>query len=387
MSIKEEAYKELTEHIIPFWKRLRDNEFGGFYGMLDYNLVLDKKATKGCILNSRILWFFSKGYLVLKDKSLLEYAEHAYKFLVNYCIDKDNGGVFWSLNYDGTVCDSTKHTYNQAFAIYALSAYYNATKDATALDNAYRIYEIIETKCKDEGGYLEAFTKDFKPQSNEKLSENGVMAERTMNTLLHVFEGYSGLYEAEKSNKVYNSLRYILDIFENKVYNKTLGRQEVFFDRNYNSLIDLYSYGHDIETSWLLDWGTSLLGDNSLTSRISSINSTLAENIYKYGYKEHCLYAECEKGVDNKNRVWWVQAEAVLGFINAYQKTGEEKYRKAYNDIFEFIKEHQIDKRNGSEWFSELDENNNPIKEKQIVEPWKCPYHNGRMCYEILRRL
>ena len=183
-----EIKEHLTKDIIPFWRGLKDVEYGGFYGYMGYDLGLDKKAVKGCILNSRILWFFSNAYLVLKEEELLADAGHAFRFLKDYCVDKENGGVYWSLAFDGKPEDTTKHTYNQAFAIYALSSYYDASGDEEALSLAWELYEIIESRCKDEYGYLEAFNVRFEPEDNDKLSENGVMAEKTMNTLLHVFE-------------------------------------------------------------------------------------------------------------------------------------------------------------------------------------------------------
>ena len=185
--------KHLRKKLIPFWEEMADWHLGGFYGYLGYNLELDRQAVKGVILNSRILWFFSNAYLTLKEPELLKYAEHAYLFLRDFCLDRECGGVYWSLTCDGKVEDETKHTYNQAFAVYALSSYYAAGGSEEALRLAYELYELIETRCRDEGGYGEAYSRDFVPASNEKLSENGVMAERTMNTLLHVFEAYTEL--------------------------------------------------------------------------------------------------------------------------------------------------------------------------------------------------
>ena len=193
-AMRDEVKEELQKDIIPFWKNLRDDEKGGYYGWLSYDLALDKKSEKGCILNSRITWFFSNAYTLLKEESLLEEAKHGYEFLIKHCVDKEYGGIFWSLNYDGTPLDTTKHTYNQAFCIYALASYYEASKDREALELAFNLFRLIEEKCTDEVGYLEAFTRNFKPESNEKLSENGVLADKTMNTLLHVFEAYTELY-------------------------------------------------------------------------------------------------------------------------------------------------------------------------------------------------
>lgn len=385
--LKTEVKEHLTNDIIPFWQGMKDEVYGGFYGYLGFDLKLYKEAVKGCILNSRILWFFSNAYLLLGERSLLESARHAFLFLKEYCVDREFGGVFWSLNYKGEPEDITKHTYNQAFAIYALSSYYDASCDEEALEIAHNLYHLVETKCKDEYGYLEAFSRNFEPVDNEKLSENGVMAEKTMNTLLHVFEAYTELYRVAKEECVADNLRFMLDIIADKVYNPELGRQEVFFDRTWNTLIDLYSYGHDIEAAWLVDRGLEVLDDADYTAKLTPITKTITENIYNRAYIDHSLVNEAENGVVDTTRVWWVQAEAVVGFLNGYQKSSEqEKYLEAAEDIWDYIKNNLIDKRKGSEWFSELDKDRNPVG-KPIVEPWKCPYHNGRMCFEVIRRL
>ena len=268
----------------------------------------------------------------------------------------------------------------------ALSAYYRLTGQQAALDRALELFRLIESRCTDAEGYLEAFTVDWKPESNEKLSENGVMADKTMNTLLHVFEGYAGLYQASRDPAVGQAMRRILGIYADKVYSPALHRQLVFFDSHYRSIIDLYSYGHDIESSWLIDWGCALLGDAALTARIGAIDSDLARSVYQHAYRDHSLLNECERGVDDTTRVWWVQAEAVLGFVNEYEKSGGEAYAAAAADIWHYITDKLVDKRPGGEWFWSVDASGVPASRQPIVEPWKCPYHNGRMCMELIRR-
>jgi len=385
--ISEAASELLLENIIPFWKGLKDEQYGGFYGYLDRDLNLDKQADKGCILHSRILWFFSEAALLLKRDDMRACAEHAYEFVRRYCIDTAHGGIFWSVTYDGKVADSTKHTYNQAFAIYALSSYYRLTGDEEAINLAIGLFDIIEEKCTDEVGYLEAFTADWKPESNEKLSENGVVADKTMNTLLHVFEGYSGLFQAKHDARVKAAMERILDIYINKIYDSEQHRQRVFFDANYNSIIDLYSYGHDIESSWLIDWGCGLLGDNDLTRRVSKINQEMAEAVFKHAYSRHSFANECDRGIVNESRVWWVQSEAIIGLINLWKKNPEHtEYKDAVPEIYNYIVENLIDKREGSEWFWSVDLEGKPDSDDPIAGPWKCPYHNGRMCMELIRR-
>ena len=208
---KKAAKEMLCDKIIPYWKGLRDEEYGGFYGYMDYDLNLDKKAMKGCILNSRICWFFSRAYKVLGDPALLDEAKAAFEFMRDHCFDKENGGIYWSVTYDGKPDDTTKHTYNQAFSIYALSEYYEVSDDPEALLLAYNQYYLIETKMKDEVGYLESLDREFNPVPNDKLSENGVMADRTMNTMLHVLEAYSNRYRVSGDDEVKESLKAIVN--------------------------------------------------------------------------------------------------------------------------------------------------------------------------------
>ena len=381
----EEVRQELTRHILPFWKGLLDDVHGGYVGQVDFDLRRRPEADKGCILNSRILWFFSEAYLLLREEDLRQHADHAYEMLCRMT-DDANGGVYWSLHADGTVADGTKHTYNQAFAIYALSAYFRAAGRMEALDRARALFRIIESKCRDEGGYLEAFTADWRPESNEKLSENGVMATRTMNTLLHVMEGYTGLYQAWPDGEVRSRLYEILDIWEKKIYSRENRRQEVFFDHDYHSLIDLHSFGHDIETSWLTEKTLTALDDPALTARIRPLLLEMADHTWRVAFTNHGFANECEKGVINQKRIWWVQAEALMGFLNAYDQTGDERYRQAVLAQWAYIRDRLVDRRSGSEWFWYLHEDGTPGSDEPIVEPWKCPYHNGRMCFEVLRR-
>ena len=387
--VKQEVLEHLKTKILPFWMKLKDEEQGGFYGYMGYDLQVDKGAVKGCILNSRILWFFSNACMCLGDEKLLSYARHAFLFLRDFCLDREFGGVFWSVRFDGEVEDRTKHVYNQAFAVYALSSYYAASEDLEALSLAWDLFDLIEERGKDEGGYLEAFARDFRtPAGNEKLSENGVMAERTMNTLLHVFEAYTELYRVTGDARVVKPLKEMLSLFADKVYNPGLHRQDVFFDREWNSLIDLYSYGHDIETAWLIDRGCEVLGDAGITEKLLKITKDLAANVYRRAYHGHSLWNECEKGTENKTRVWWVQAEAMVGFLNAWEKTPEHmEYLRAVEEIWEYIKKFVVDSREGAEWFWDLNDEGKPESKKPIVEPWKCPYHNGRMCFEVIRRI
>ncbi len=398
--LAKDVKEELLKNITPFWLSLKDDENGGFIGVVKYDLEREPHADKGVILMSRIAWFFSSFYVAVKDGLITEEdmsqygygkedikkaAESAYLFIKEKCIDKEFGGVFWSVTYDGLPADTTKHTYNQAFAIYAMSEYYRAFGDKEALSIAKELLSIIEGKMRDEGGYLEAFTRDFKPASNEKLSENGVMATRTMNTLLHVMEGYSGLYRSSKDSEAGDRLREIYSIFKSHMYDEERDRQLVFFDHEYNSLIDLYSYGHDIETSWLMDMSADILGDSEWIPYIRRVTYEMAEAIYSEAFDGISLPSEAENGVVREIRVWWVQAETINGFLNAFLRDqSEEKFLTAAEKQWGYIKEHQIDHRSG-EWFADTNKDGSPVEGGDIVNGWKCPYHNGRMCLLVMR--
>ncbi|MCM1054022.1 MAG: AGE family epimerase/isomerase [Bacteroides sp.] len=385
--LKTEIQNELENHIVPFWNSLCDYEKGGFYGFMDNCLNLDKNAPKGVILHSRILWFYSNCFLVLGKKEYLEKASHCFDFLKNYCVDRKNGGVYWLMNADGTVNDSMKHTYCQAFFIYAVSSYYDASKSKEALDLAMSVFETVEARCVDEVAYLEAQSREFKLIENDALSENGLMADKTMNTVLHLIEAYTELYRVSKSEKVLRRLKFQLELTYDRIYDKDGSKLLVFFDKNMNVIGDIHSYGHDIEATWLLDRACDIIGDSETTEKISSMNKKIAANIAKIAFKDGSILNERENDKINTWRIWWVQAESVVGFLNAYQRYNDPEYMKIAESVWNYIKESIIDKRQGGEWYSQVDENGVPADFKATVDPWKCPYHNGRMCLEVIKRL
>ena len=386
--LKDICINELEKSIIPFWNKLKDIR-GGFYGQVNLDLDVLKDAPKGVILHSRILWFYSGAYNATKNKELLDYAEHAFRFISEKCYDYEFGGVYWMMDADGEPFDDMKHTYNQAFAIYGLSEYYKASGNEKARALALRLFEDIETRAVDEYGYMEAFTRNWFPTGNEQLSENGLHADKTMNTTLHIMEAYTELYRITRSEKVQKRLQYTLDLMIDKVYDKEKHVMKVFFNRRFELIGDIHSYGHDIEASWLIDRACDVLGSDEYKKKTSDLIVDVAENILNVAYENNSLNNERDGREINKNRIWWVQAEAVVGFTNAYQRSGEKKFIDAAENILQYIMKYQKDKREGSEWLPELTFDGKMIldaKDPMIAGPWKCPYHNGRMCIEILNR-
>ena len=305
--------------------------------------------------------------------------------------------MYWSVTADGEPLDKTKHTYCQAFAIYGLAAYMRAIGEsdpdyAPARDKAMALFRLIETKCSDAGGYGEAYEPDFTPVGNEKLSDNPKLMERhetasrTMNTLLHVLEGYAELYRAMPDEAVRRAGEVCLERFLNVMYNPGKHRLEVFYDRNYRSLLDMQSFGHDIEASWLIwDAAETLLPESNRAPYLHMC-LTLAEAVRERAFTDHGLENEVVEGKVDHTRVWWVQAETVLGFLNAYELTGASTWLRQAEAQFAYICRAFVDPRPNSEWFWSLTESGIPT-DKPIVEEWKCPYHNSRMCLRVMEHL
>jgi mannobiose 2-epimerase len=374
----------LETKILPFWENLKDDAFGGYYGYMDEALHLNRKSDKGCILNSRILWFFSTAARVLKRSDLCEYANRAWRFMSRF-EDPVNGGLFWSVTREGKPADTTKHTYCQAFALYGIAAWYRLTGNREALQVAMDLFRLMENRCRDSLGYLEAQAADFTPVINSKLSENGVIAARTMNTLLHVVEAYAELYRAHPDSRIRAAgaaaLRQLLDT----VYDPEKRRMNVFFDFRFHSLLDMQSYGHDIEASWLLwDAAETLLPEEGREPWKNMCLDLLCSATER-AFTDHGLHYEMVNGSLNTVRAWWPQAEAMLGFEFGWRMTRDPAWISRIRTQWAYICGHTVDPREGSEWFNELREDGTLIDEKPMVEEWKCPYHNGRMCLRLLK--
>jgi mannobiose 2-epimerase len=371
----DEVSDMLAGKIISFWKSLHDSENGGYFGQVDFNLTIRRSAEKSSILNSRILWFFSTAAVLLKRSDLAQEADHAYAFLKDAFLDREFGGLYRAVLPGGKVLDDSKDTCSLASAVYALSAYYQLTSDPEALSLAGGIYRLMETQCAAGSGYLNAFDRCFHPIRDGKGIRDGCPAEDSLNTLLHVFEAYCGLYRAAPDPRVAQSIKKILLMFLDKVYDPAAKKPET-----------PDSCGFDIEASWLLDQGCGLLEEKGLSRKVSSLTSRLAARVYRKAYRGHSVRSGYGGEPENEMRVGWVQAEAVVGFLSAYQKKpGHPEYLRAAADVWNYIKTYLADPRPGSEWFWQVDGGGHPDSSRPIAGPWKSPCHNGRMCFEILR--
>jgi mannobiose 2-epimerase len=325
---------------------------------------------------------------VLEDKKYLNNASHAASFITRYFIDEEYGGVYWSVNFDGTAADTKKQTYAIAYAIYAFAEYYLASQDPEGLLIAKRLYNTVEEKCRDEISYIDTFNRNFTlVDDSEKQAPNAPESPpRTMSTVLHLIEGYTVLLEASNNDGIKASLERLLYVARRIIFDEENNKLFVNFDRNYNVLGDLHSYGHDIEMSWIIDKATRQLRDKKLIEKWDVVTLKLADNILKVAFENGALNNENHMGMVDKKRIWWVEAEAVVGFLNAFEKSKEDRYEIAALSIWNFIKTHHIDSRPGSEWWAEVDYFGRHIMNEPMAGPWKGPYHNGRMCLEIIER-
>ena len=376
---------ELKNHILPFWMNLIDREYGGFYGKVDKNYFILRDAPKSSIINSRILWAFSATFNKFKDKNYIYYANHAYFFMINNLLDRKYGGLYLFVDYSGKVIDTRKHINNLCYAIYALTEYFEATHKDEVINLAISFFELIESQKNHSGIYLEEFDRQWIKKTNEFLDRFGLNATITMNNQLHLLEAYAKLYSIWPKKELLNQLKILIENFETKIFSHQSNSFNEFFDSSWNSLVNLKIYGHDIEASWLLSNSLEILGIEN--ENILQIIKKILNNIEKEAMDKNSIILELANGNYNKKRMWWVQTEAVIGFVNGYSLFKVESYLEDAIKIWEFIKIYFIDKNPKGEWYSCVSDDMHYIQEENIVDEWKGPYHSTRMCLEIITRL
>lgn len=376
------------ESILDFWmKNTVDNEYGGFYGLITNDMAITKDAPKGGILNSRILWTFSAAYKLTHKGEYLKMAEHAYDFMLNHFIDREYGGVYWMVDYKGNVTSDRKQIYNIAFAIYALSEYSAASGKEEPLQLALKLFELIEKHAVDPvyGGYIEALTRKWEPIEDLRLSDKDMNEKKSMNTHLHVLEAYTNLVRVSHSPRAEKSLKELIDITAEKIIDPSTHHFKLFFDDEWHNRADIDSYGHDIEGSWLLYEAATVAGYR--VEEMAKIADEMAQATLKEAFDSQNggIYYEKKDGHLDTGKQWWPEAEAVVGFTNAYELTGKEEYLNAAEATWRFIDRYVVDHQYG-EWYAEVSADGKPDLDQPKVEPWKCPYHNGRSCIELIQR-
>ncbi len=386
-----EVEEELINNILPFWiNNTIDKENGGFYNYITNDLKINKLADKGSVLQSRILWTFSKGYGIYKNPEYLEIAKRAYDYLMEYFIDQEYNGVYWLLNYKGEPVINKKQIYSQAFAIYGLSEYYSITRENKALKIAKDIFQCIEKYAYDDEykGYYDACDRSWSLEEDMRLSEKDLNARKSMNTNLHILEAYTNLFKVSPSEILKNRLIELIYVTMDNIIDHKNFHFKLYFDDKWNNLSNNISYGHDIEGSWLLLEAAEITGNADLIKKAKEYSIKMAKTVLLEGIdKNGSIEGEIDdKGLINENKEWWIQAEAMVGFLNAYQITKEEVYLEQSINIWNFIKKYYIDNKYG-EWFSSINNKMKANLDQVKVGIWKCPYHNSRACFEVKKRI
>lgn len=389
--LRNELEMELKGNILPFWMtHAPDREHGGFAGYISHTNRVDGKANKGIVMHARILWTFAAAYRKYADKDFLQMATRAYDYIRDYFTDREFGGVFWELDYRGTPVTTRKQVYAMAFTIYALAEYWQACGDREALESAVRLFRETEAHALDRerNGYTEALSREWEAVTDVRLSEKDANERKTMNTHLHVMEAYARLFRIWKDPSLKQALNNIITLFLEKFIDPATWHLHLFFDDDWNLKSSLISFGHDIECSWLLDEAAAVLGEKELADRCGEIAVHMARENFGGLDAEHGLIYELfprENRVDG-DRHWWPQAEALVGYFNAYRLSGDEEFFHRTLGIWSFIKEKIIDHTYG-EWFWGVKSNGVPDTGREKAGFWKCPYHNSRACLEVMQRI
>lgn len=382
--------RELLENILPFWRaRTLDERRGGFIGQMSNDLHVEEDAPKGLILNARILWTFSAVYRYARDEQDRALARRAYEYLIHHFHDEQHGGYFWELDPSGAVRDDTKKVYGEAFCIYALAEYCRAFEEPQALEQAIDVFTRIEVHAREpqHGGYLEVMSRNWQPGEDMRLSDKDMDAKKSMNSHLHILEAYTNLLRVWPQSQLMERLRELVDLFPWHILNAEQTHLQHFFDEAWTPLSDSYTFGHDIECSWLLCEAAEVLDDEPLLANVRDVAARMAYAVLEEGLDgDGGLFYEGRDGqIINSDKEWWPQAEAVIGFYNAWQLTGDRAFREAAVRCWRFIQNHVVDREHG-EWFWCIRPDRTPDPAQPKVSQWKCPYHNSRCCLQIIHR-
>ncbi len=381
------ALDELTRNIMPYWiRRMPDEKQGGFFGRIDGHENVIADAPKGAILNARILWSFSAAHITVNDPVYLEMAYRAYDYICRHFFDNRYGGTYWCLTAGGEPLETKKQIYSIAFFIYALSWYHMATGDKEPLDRAVELFNLIEEHSFDRefNGYFEAFDREWGELADLRLSEKDENEKKTMNTHLHILEAYTSLYRVWPDERLGKQLGNLVHIFTERIVDAETGHLGLFFDEKWNGRSTIVSYGHDIEASWLLHEAASALGEQE---RVKGTVLRIAAAAHEGLADDSSLFYERDdaKGLFDRDRHWWVQSEAVVGFLNAWELSGDTSWLELASGAFEYIQTRLTDIVNG-EWYWSINADGTVNRDNDKAGFWKCPYHNSRMCLEILSR-
>jgi len=385
------AETELRQDILAFWiEHTVDRERGGFYGSITNDLVVDRDAPRGALLTSRILWTYAAAYRRYHAPEYLEMARWAYDDLMSRFWDTEYGGLYWMADAEGRPLSVRKQIYGQAFGIYALSEYARATGDEEALRKAIVLFGVMDDHSHDpeHKGYFEAYTCDWRLETDLRLSEIDMNEKKSMNTHLHVMEALTNLLRVWDDALLRERQAELIEVMMEHIVNPHTCHLITFFDERWHPRSDHISFGHDIEASWLLVEAAEVTGERRLIEATRPLAVRMAQAVYDEALAPDggLLYEATPHGITQSQTEWWTQAEAVVGFLNAYQISGAPHFLDVALRCWDYIEKHLIDREHG-EWFRAVARDGAVKADEPKVSFWKCPYHNGRACMEMIERL
>lgn len=390
LQYRDELQQELKNILLYWIEHTIDEDQGGFYGKINHDNKVFGDAPKGSVLNSRILWAFSAAYNLTGNKNYLQMANRAYEYFTSHFIDTTYGGVYWTVDARGVPLDTKKQTYATAFGIYALSEYFKCSENPEALEDALGLYQDLVNHTHDDvhGGYFEAFARDWTEMDDSRLSYKDASEKKSMNTHLHVLEAFANLYAVWPKSVLQKDIAALLDIFEQHIINPQTHHLQLFFQEDWAVKSDLISYGHDIEAAWLLQEAAQIIQSEKHLDTFKSLAVRMAVASKEGIDVDGGLWYEYDTVTKHtiKQKHSWPQAEAMVGFFNAWEISGEAGYLQASINAWKFTQQYIVD-RNGGEWVWGVEEDYSIMRQEDKVGIWKCPYHNSRACIEIIQRI
>lgn len=388
--MRAELEEELTGNILPFWmNHSLDRTCGGFYGAVSNDLQIDNQVPRSAILCARTLWTFSAAYRKFGLQDYLDVARWAYDTLTRVFWDQVYGGLFWTVDAAGRPVTDRKHHYAQSFGIYGLVEYYRAGKDPKSLALAQELFALLEKHACEPvyGGYIEGSSREWGPLADMRLSHKEVNCRKSMNTMLHILEAYTQLLRVWDDHELKDQHRSLITVFYEHILDVESHHFKLFFDDEWHSLSEHISYGHDIEGSWLLVEAAEVQGETALLARVCRLAVDMAEAVYRQGVDEDgsLFHERGPKGLVDTGKAWWVQAEAMVGFINAYTLTGRGAYAQAARRCWDYIQARMVDHSRGG-WIKQCHRDGSPDDRVYKIGPWEDPYHQSRACLEIMAR-
>jgi mannobiose 2-epimerase len=391
LDFRRQLEEELTGNILPFWMtHVVDKVNGGFYGAVTNDLQVYNKVPRSAVLCARMLWTFAAAYREFGVEQYLSIARWAYDYLTRVFWDQAHGGLYWEVDYTGHPVSDRKHHYAQAFGIYGLAEYYQATREPQSLALVQTLFHLLEANAYEPvyGGYIEGSSCEWEPLADARLGESDLNCRKSMNTNLHILEAYTNLLRVWDDVHLQAQHRALIETFRQHIVDPQTGHFGLFFDDRWHALSENVSFGHDIEGSWLLCEAAEAQGDPALLKQVRELAVDMAAAVYRNGLDDDggLFYEAGPQGHVDTTKAWWPQAEAVVGFYNAFQLSGQGHFAQAAYRCWEYIQAKVVDREHG-DWFKELYRDGTPNDASYKAGPWHCPYHHSRACFEMLTRL